>query len=85
MENNPYTIIRSAWSTAYFSNTGIRIAKTSSFGEPPYNTGKLGLPIDEHDASQFIIPLEQEAPYYIGAMQTTNYIASIPILDIHLL
>ena len=54
----PYTIIRSAWSTVYFSNTGIRNAKTSSFGEPPYNTGKLGLPIDEHDASQFIIPLE---------------------------
>lgn len=49
----PYILFRTPNYTAYFSNTGIRTAKTASFGQAA-NTGMMGYPVDEVGTSKHV-------------------------------
>lgn len=49
----PYLLFRTPNYTAYFSNTGIRTAKTASYGQAA-NSGMMGYPVDEVGTSKHV-------------------------------
>lgn len=49
----PYILFRTPNYTTYFSNTGIRTARTASYGQAA-NTGMMGYPVDEVGTSKHV-------------------------------